>query len=504
MKAAAFLGLDLGTSSCKAVLIGADGAPRADESREYPLHAPRPLWSEQNPEDWWRAASECIRALLAGRPDCRVEAVGLTGQMHGLVLLDAAGRVLRPCILWNDQRSAEQCAAITQRLGAARLLELTGNPVLPGFTAPKLLWVRAHEPDVYARIARVLLPKDYIRFRLTGAFATDASDASGTSLLNVAQRAWSDEMLQALETPRQWLPEVFESPIVCARVDAAGATATGLPAGTPVVAGAGDQAAQAVGAGITRAGLVSLTIGTSGVVFAATDSYRVAPQGRLHAFCHAVPGLWHLMGVMLSAGGSFNWFCDALAPHAPGEDVHESIIREAGSAAPGSDGLLFLPYLSGERTPHPDPHARGVFFGLTLGHARAHLARAVLEGVSFGLRDSLELLRECGVRPREIRASGGGARSALWRQILSDVLDTPLVTMSAAHGAAHGAALLAAVGGGAFASVSQAGDAALREQERSAPGAHVALYAALYEEYRALYPALAPRFAALARATQSA
>lgn len=492
-----FLGLDVGTSSCKAVLIRTDGSLLAQESREYPVFSPRPLWSEQNPDDWWRESVACIRALPADRT-VSVEAIGLTGQMHGLVLLDAEGAVIRPAILWNDQRSAPQCARLTEQIGAERVLQLTGNPILPGFTAPKLQWVREHEPQALARVRHVLLPKDFIRFRLSGTAATDVSDASGTSWLDVAARNWSPEMLQATAIQQSWLPEVFESPAVCARVNSAAAAATGLRAGTPIVAGGGDQAAQAVGAGITRVGRASATIGTSGVVFAATDSYRVAPQGRLHAFCHAVPRMWHLMGVMLSAGGSFDWFCDNLAER-PGEsDVYERTLRVAAEVSVGAEGLLFLPYLSGERTPHPDPFARGVFCGLTLRHQREHLARAVLEGVAFGLRDSLELLRECEVKPDQVRVSGGGARSPLWRQILADVFRLPIVRTTSEHGAAYGAALLAAVGAGAFPDVASAGDI-VAEADRSMPGSAASRYESLYAHYRALYPALAPHFESLAR-----
>lgn len=492
-----FLGLDVGTSSCKAVLIRPDGTLVAQQSREYPVSSPRPLWSEQNPNDWWRESAACIRALLADRR-VAVEAVGLTGQMHGLVLLDSAGEIIRPAILWNDQRSAPQCAALTQRVGAARVLQLTGNPILPGFTAPKLQWVRENEPGALARVRYVLLPKDFIRFRMSGTTATDVSDASGTAWLDVAARGWSEEMLAVGGVSREWLSDVYESPAICARIHGAAAAATGLRAGTPIVAGGGDQAAQAVGSGITRVGRASATIGTSGVVFAPTDAYRVAPQGRLHAFCHAVPGMWHLMGVMLSAGGSYDWFCDTLAERPGDADVHERTAREAERIPLGAEGLLFLPYLSGERTPHPDPFARGVFCGLTLRHARAHLARAVIEGVSFGLRDSLELLRESGVAPREIRVSGGGARSSLWRQILADIFRLPIVTTTTEHGAAYGAALLAAVGGGAFPDVPSAGDV-VREQERINPGPGAARYESLYAHYRALYPALVPHFASLSR-----
>jgi xylulokinase len=504
-RSAHFLGLDVGTSGCKAVLIDERGRPVADATSEYPLSTPRPLWAEQDPGDWWTATIASIRAVLnpAQLEANHVAALGLTGQMHGLVLLDAAGKVLRPAILWNDQRTSEECRTITQRVGPKRVLELTGNPILAGFTAPKIAWVREHEPEVFARVAKVLLPKDYIRYRLSGAFFGDVSDASGTSLFDVGRRRWSDEMLDAVGVPRAWLPEITESTVASTRVVAAAARETGLSQGTPIIAGGGDQAAQAVGCGIIDEGLVSATLGTSGVVFAASNSYRVEPEGRLHAFCHAVPGKWHLMGVMLSAGGSFRWYRDALcgpehaSAKAAGRDVYDDLTADAAHVPAGSEGLLFLPYLSGERTPHPDPHARGAFVGLTLRHTKAHLTRSVLEGVAFGLCDSLELMRGLGVTPTQVRASGGGARSGLWRQILADVFGTEIATASVTQGAAYGAALLAAVGGGAFSSVQDACRAAIAVQVRERPGEMRAAYGRSYERYRELYPTLRSTFAKL-------
>ena len=512
------LGIDVGTSGCKVLLVDSGGRTVAEETREYALSMPRPLWSEQNPEDWWEGVTAGIALVLAtaGVDARRVAGVGLTGQMHGLVLLDGSGEVLRPCILWNDQRTAKQCAEITERVGARRVLELTGNPVLTGFTAPKLLWVREHEPEVYGRIAHVLLPKDYIRYRLTGEFFGDVSDASGTSLFDVGQRCWSDEMLAALDVPRSWLAEVTESPIASARVRERGARETGLAPGTPVVAGAGDQAAQAVGSGIVEEGAISVTLGTSGVVFAATNHYCTEPGGRLHAFCHAVPGKWHLMGVMLSAGGSFEWFCETM-----GSVAYTSYARELARSAQsneegqlpgfrdfltgpaadipaGSEGLLFLPYLTGERTPHADPHARGAFVGLTPRHGLAHLTRAVLEGVSFGLRDSLELMRTLGVLVDQVRVSGGGAKSALWRQILADVFNTEIVTLNVTQGAAYGAALLAGVGVGVWADVATACKKVISVTGSTTPGPAAKIYEAYYPRYQALYPALAREFAAIA------
>jgi len=501
------LGIDVGTTGAKALLVDRAGRIVASATAEYPLFTPRPLWAEQHPSDWWAATAQSIRQVLtqAGIKAGQVAGAGLTGQMHGLVLLDAQGEVLRPCIMWNDQRTAAQCAAITAEVGAENVLRLTGNPVLPGFTAPKIAWVRENEPEVYRHAAKVLLPKDYVRYRLTGAFFGEVSDASGTALFDVGRRRWSGEMLQAVGVPRSWLPEVTESPVVSAHVSRLAAGETGLLAGTPVVGGGGDQAAQAVGSGIVAEGVVSATIGTSGVIFAASEAYRVEPQGRLHAFCHAVPGMWHLMGVVLSAGGSFRWVRDTLGDleraqaKAAGIDPYELLTEAAARVAPGCEGLLFLPYLTGERTPHPDPNARGVFFGLTLRHGKAHLTRAVLEGVTYALRDSLELMQALGLRFEQVRASGGGARSPLWRQMLADIFSTEIATISVTEGAAYGAALLAAVGAGLYASVAEACRAAIQVTGATPPGPAAAVYADYYPRYRALYPALAPQFDELAR-----
>jgi xylulokinase len=500
------LGIDVGTTGSKALLIDANGVVTASATTEYPMFTPQPLWSEQNPVDWWSATATSIRQVLeqGGVKADQVAGVGLTGQMHGLVLLDAQGEVLRPCIMWNDQRTAPQCATITQKVGPDNVLRLTGNPVLPGFTAPKIAWVQEHEPDVYARAAKVLLPKDYARYRLTGGFFSEVSDASGTSLFDVGQRRWSDEMLAALDLPREWLPDVTESPEVSARISAVAAKVTGLLEGTPVVGGGGDQAAQAVGTGIINEGVVSATLGTSGVVFAASDTYRVEPEGKLHAFCHAVPGMWHLMGVMLSAAGSFRWYRDALGEleqiraNETGQDAYDLLTKAAAEVPPGCEGLLFLPYLTGERTPYPDPNARGVFFGLTLRHGKAHLTRAVLEGVTYGLRDSLELMRALGLLIEQVRASGGGARSPLWRQMLADVFDTEIVTVKVTEGAAYGAALLAGVGAGVYRDVAEACETAVQVTGRTEPGPAASTYADYYPRYRALYPALAPEFEAMA------
>ena len=502
------LGLDVSTTGAKALLINEQGKVVASHTTEYPLSTPKPLWSEQDPADWWQGACQSIQVALseAGLSGEAVSAVGLTGQMHGLVMLDKADQVLRPAILWNDQRTGAQCAEITEKVGGLdRLLQLTGNQVLPGFTAPKIVWVRENEPGVYERATHILLPKDYVRFCLTGEYATEVSDASGMSLLDVAHRRWSKEMLQALDIPEAWLPTCTESDQVSGRISASAAQATGLKAGTPVVGGGGDQAAQAVGSGIVKAGVISVTSGTSGVVFAHSEKYAFEPQGRLHAFCHAVPGQWHFMGVMLSAGGSFRWLRDSVgdvekaAAALSGDDPYNLLTREAALAPAGSEGLLFLPYLTGERTPYPDPEARGAFVGLTLRHTKRHLVRSVLEGVSFGLRDSLELIKGLGVPIEQVRASGGGARSPLWRQIQADVFGAELVLVNVTEGAAYGAALLAGVGGGTYRSVEEAVAATIKVTDRTAPmPENVKKYETLYPVYRSLYPALRDTFHTLA------
>lgn len=488
------LGLDISTTGAKALIIDDRGAVVASHTTPQPISTPRPLWSEQNPADWWDGIARAIRAALAasGLSGEQIAAVGLTGQMHGLVLLDAAGAVLRPAILWNDQRTQEQCDYMTEKIGFARLIQLTGNRALTGFTAPKILWVRQHEPDVYAQAAHFLLPKDYLRFRLTGDYALDVSDAAGTSLLNVAARQWSHEVVSELEIPEAWLPRVVEGPEISGVVHAQAAAETGLRAGTPVVGGGGDQAAGAVGVGAVRPGVIGLVVGTSGVVFAPLDRYAYEPDGRLHAFCHAVPGMWHFMGVMLSAAGSLQWFRDTLAP---GESFDE-LLRPAAAIPAGSDGLLFLPYLTGERTPHPDPLARGAFVGLTVRHTRAHLARAVLEGVTFGLKDAFELIAGAGLPPQiEVRVSGGGARSALWKRMMADALGATLVTTNSTEGAAFGAALLAGVGAGVYPDVPTACAQTIRTADPVAPGPQAAAYAHAYALYRRLYPALKETFA---------
>jgi len=492
-----FIGIDSSTTATKALLINESGGVVAAAAGEYGYETPRPLWSEQDPQLWWQATVHSIRGVLAesGISPQQVRGIGLTGQMHGLVLLDDAGEVLRPAILWNDQRTQAQCDAIRDRIGRERLIQISGNDALTGFTAPKILWVQQEEPALYARIAHILLPKDYVRFKLTGEYALDRAGGAGTLLFDVRRRDWSPELVAALEIDPEWLPPTFEGTAVTGHLSPAAAAETGLPAGIPVVGGGGDQAANAVGTGAVVDGVVALSLGTSGVVFISSDAPVVEPEGRLHAFCHAAPGKWHLMGVMLSAAGSLRWFRDTLAP-----DVDFGELADAAAAIPaGSEGLYFLPYLTGERTPHPDPLARGAFVGLTVRHTREHMTRAVLEGVAFGLRDSFELMQGAGIGAiSQVRISGGGAKSPLWRQILADTFGTELVTVNTAEGAAFGAALLAAVGTGAFADVAEACAATIRITGTTVPGEDTAVYAERYQLYRALYPALKPIFHAAA------
>ncbi len=485
-----FLGIDSSTTGVKALVIAENGDVTGSATTELTLSTPQPLWSEQDPADWWQGAIASIRQVLAGTGlnGADIAAIGLTGQMHGLKLLDEAGEVLRPAILWNDQRTGAQCDEIRARLGKRHLVELTGNDALTGFTAPKILWVRAHEPQVFAKVGHILLPKDYIRFMLTGAYATDRAGAAGTLLLDVKTRNWSAEVLEALEIPAGWLPPTHEGPEITGYVSAATAQATGLKAGTPVVGGGGDQAAQAVGVGAVEPGIIALTLGTSGVVFASAAEPFIEPEGRLHAFCHAVPDRWHMMGVMLSAAGSLRWYRDTLAP---GLDF-DTLLAPANDVSPGCEGLLFLPYLTGERTPHPDPLARGAFVGLTVRHSQPHLTRAVLEGVAFGLRDGFELMKAAGLTGiRQVRVSGGGARSPLWRQILADVLNVELVTVNTTEGAAYGAALLAGVGAGAWPDVDTACQACVKLTGSTTPDPEtVGKYEPVYAQYRELYPSL--------------
>jgi xylulokinase len=482
------LGIDVSTTGVKALLVDHNGEIVKSSTSPLTLSNPRPLWSEQNPDDWWQAAVTSIKHVIDDSVD--IAAIGLTGQMHGLVLLDEEGEVLRPAILWNDQRCAAECDEIRARLGKVRLIQISGNDALTGFTAPKILWVSNHEPEVYGRARHVLLPKDYLRYKLTHEYAMDKADGSGTLLFDLEKRDWSTEILGALDIPAAWLPRTFEGPEITGRISRQASEATGLKEGTPVVAGGGDQSAQAVGVGAIRPGVFAVTMGTSGVVFAATESALIESQGRLHAFCHAVPNRWHLMGVMLSAAGSLQWYHDALYP-----DVSfDELVNEASQVPAGSDGLLFLPYLCGERTPYPDPLARGSWIGLTNRHTRAHLTRAVLEGVAFGLKDIFSLMQSVGMREIEqVRVSGGGAKSTLWRQILADVLESELVSVNTTEGAAYGAALLAGVAAGVWPDVDTACAQTIRVSDRITPNAaNISRYAEMYRQYQSLYPALRP------------
>lgn len=500
------LGIDLGTSGVKVLIVDEAGKIIARVVEEYPLYTPRPNWAEQEPEAWWRATVSAIQgAITAGRVNSHdIKAIGLSGQMHGSVFLDNYGQVVRPAILWCDQRTAEQCRSITERVGEKVVIEETLNPVLTGFTAPKIAWLQQNEPEHWKRTRKVVLPKDFIRYMLTDTYATEVSDASGTSLLNVSKRQWSAPMLAGLDMTEEMLPKVYESWEASAQISTKAADLTSLQAGTPVIGGGGDQAAGAVGNGIVEPGVVSVTTGTSGVAFAYLDQPVVDPQLRTHTFCHAVPGKWHVMGVMLSAGGSLRWYRDAIALEEKAEadrrqvDPYEVITEAAATTSIGAEGLLFLPYLTGERVPYADPNARGAFVGLHLRHGKPHMARAVLEGVSFGLRDSLEILKTLNVPISEVRASGGGARSPLWRQIQADVFGCELSTINVDEGPAFGAALLAGVGAGIYPTIQEACKSAIRVVSKTEPQKeNVKKYEKLYGIYRGLYPALKGTFGEL-------
>jgi xylulokinase len=482
------LGIDVGTGGTRAVLIDRSGAVLASFASEHEaIRSEHIGWAEQDPEDWWRAAREAIAGAMAAieLTGSEIEAVGLTGQMHGCVMLDADGKVLRPALIWCDQRTQPQCDWLTETIGFERLIELTCNPALPNFTLTKLLWVREHQPEIFAKIAHVLCPKDYVRYRLTGEFAMDMQEASGTLLLDVANRRWSAEMAEAAGISMAWLPRLFEGPEICARISATGAGATGLAAGTPVAAGAGDQGAGAVGMGILTPGSVSATIGTSGVVFAATDSPIKDRLGRLHTFCHAAPGRWHVMGVTNGAGLSLRYFRDTFAAGRS----YEELTALAAAVPSGSDGLMWAPYLFGERTPHLDPEARAAFVGITASHSEGHFIRAVLEGVAFSLMDTFTLLRELHVPVKAIRLGGGGARGPLWRQIQADVYGQPVELLEAEEGGAFGAALLAGTGVGAWANVEAACAATVRVAQ-TITAKDTAVMNKAYTRYRRIYPAL--------------
>lgn len=503
-----FLGLDVGTSGTKALVIDESGTILASAMETYPCYHPRPAWSEQDPNDWWQATTAAIQSVVkkARLRPADVAAIGLSGQMHGSVFLDKRDRVIRRALLWNDQRTAAECAEIENRAGGRRkLIKMVANPALTGFTAPKILWLRNKEPKNFDKLSKVLLPKDEIRRRLTGEYATEVSDASGTLLLDVARRRWSSALLSKLELDESLLPHCYESEEVTGKLTPEAAELLGLSTDCLVVGGAGDCAAGAVGNGIVAKGIVSTSIGTSGVMFAHSDTVEIDPEGRIHTFCHAVHGKWHVMGVTLAAGGSLQWFQNELchmngaAGDAPTADSYEILNREAEGAPAGSNGLFFLPYLSGERTPHADPHARGCFIGLSLAHRRGHLLRSIMEGVAYSLRDCLDIIRGLGIPVREIRASGGGSKSALWRHIQADVFGQKVATINAEEGPAYGVALLAAVGAGAFKNIREACAATIRVVDNTAPQrAAVKTYDRAFPEYQQLYRSLRDDFRRIA------
>ncbi len=493
------LGLDSSTTATKALIMDEKGNVVSIGTSEYDFETPHPLWTEQDPALWWNGTIEAVREALK-KADINpndIAGIGVTGQMHGLVLLDGKGEVLRPALLWNDQRTGSQCDTIRERLGKKNLIAITGNDALTGFTAPKILWVQENEPEVYAKVEQMLLPKDYVRFKLTGNYATDKAGAAGTLLFDIANRNWSPEVLEALNINPDHLPRTYEGTEVTGRLSQEAADLLGLPAGIPGIGGGGDQAAQATGVGAVKEGIIALTLGTSGVVFASSNTPAVEPEGRLHAFCHSVPGRWHMMGVMLSAAGSLRWFRDTAAPGTPFADL----VAATKDIPAGSDGLLFLPYLTGERTPHPDPYARGAFVGLTVRHTSAHLTKAVLEGVGFGLRDSFTLIEGSGLpQATQVRISGGGAKSPEWRQILANIMNAELVTVNTSEGAAFGTALLAGVGAGIWPDVETAADSVIKITGSTKPQEETReVYDRMYRLYRELYPALKPANDALAQ-----
>ena len=488
-----FIGIDTSTTSTKTIVINEKGEILGVSSSDYTFKTPFPLWSEQNPDLWWQATKKSVQDCIrkAGIHPAQVKGIGLTGQMHGLVILDEKGKVLRPSILWNDQRTQKQCDEIRNVIGKQEFIRITGNDALPGFTAPKILWVRDEEPEIYKKIKHILLPKDYLRYKLTEEFAVDCADGAGTVLFDLAQRDWSQELIRMLGLNPEWFPPTFEGTQETGTLTKNGAEEVGLIEGIPVFGGGGDQAAAAVGTGAVEEGIVSISLGTSGVVFATTNSPFIELEGRLHSFCHAVPGKWHLMGVMLSAAGSLKWFRDSFK-----KDLSfDELVSGAGDIPPGSDGLLFMPYLTGERTPYPDPLARAGFIGITIRHTFEHFTRAVLEGVAFGLRDSFELMKNVGLKQiTQVRVTGGGVKSSIWRQIIADILNVEIVTVSTEEGAAFGTALLAATGAGVFKSVKQACKNTIKIIEKVAPCRANRIYEEFYSEYRLLYPSLKRTF----------
>ena len=502
-----YLSIDSGTSGTKTLAMREDGEILANATVEYPLYSPKPGWSEQDPADWWDATVKSVKKVMkaAKLKAADIGGLGLSGQMHGSVFLDKKGQVIRRALLWNDQRTAAECEEIERLAGGRRrLIRMVANPALTGFTAPKILWLRNHERRNFDRTVQVLLPKDYVRFCLTGDFATEVSDASGTLLLDVAKRRWSRPLLNKLDLDADLFPRMHESEDVTGVLTASAAKAMGLKAGTPVVGGGGDQAASAIGNGIVRRGVVSATMGTSGVVFAHSDEVQVDPEGRLHTFCHAVRGKWPVMGCVLSAGGSLQWFRNQLcqaeiaAARKKKIDPYELITEQAAAAPAGSEGLFFLPYLSGERTPHADPHARGSWVGLSLRHGKGHMARSVMEGATYAMRDSLEIAKAMDIPVREIRLSGGGARSEFWRQMQADIYGQPVVTINAEEGPAYGVALLAAAGTGAYRDVVEACKATISVVTKTpAKAAAKKTYNAAYPVYQSLYGSLKSDFEAI-------
>jgi len=487
-----WLGIDVGTGGSRALLVDERGAVRAGYTAPHEeMHMERPLWAEQRPGNWWDAVADAVRGVLAkaGVSGADIKGVGLSGQMHGLVILDADNQVIRPSLIWCDQRSQAQVDFVNAKVGRDKVLEYTANPVLTGFTLPKLLWVRDNEPANFARVKKMLLPKDYVRFKLTGEFASEVSDASGTSVFDVVKRRWSYEMMDALGLDRSILPRCYESSEITGMITAEAAARTGLAAGTPVVGGGGDQASSAVGNGIVEEGIVSCTLGTSGVVFAHMEKVAYDPAGRVHTFCHAVRDKWHVMGVTQGAGLSLQWFRNQLAP---GTD-YDALTAEAANSPAGAQGLFWLPYLMGERTPHLDATIRGGWIGLTARHKRADLIRAVIEGVSYSQRDCLDIIEDLGVAVNSVRASGGGAQSAFWRRLLAGILHKRVVTLETQEGSAYGAALLALAGTGAFSNVPEVCRAAVRETDSISPDAgEAAFYEKAHRVYQAMYPALKP------------
>jgi len=505
------LGIDIGTTGVKTLLIDERGETVASCTVPHPLYTPRPGWTEQDPEDWWKGTVTSVQEVLrmSGVDPGAIAGIGLSGQMHSSVFLDRKDRVIRPAILWNDGRTTPQCRWI-ELAGEENLRRWVANPALEGFTAPKVIWLRENEPENYRKVRTLLLPKDYVRFRLTGEKATEYSDAAGTLFLDVRNRRWSKEMLEALDIPEDILPPVYESVDVCGKVTKEAAELTGLKPGTPVVGGGADNACGATGAGVVREGRVLSSIGTSGTVVAPSKVVQVDPEMRAHTFCHSVPGMWYVMGVVLSAGGSLRWFKDALgqlekvAEELTGVDAYDLLTKEAQRAEPGSEGLVFLPYITGERTPHRDADARGVFFGLSARHTRAHLVRAVLEGITFAMRDSLEIIRGLGIRVEEIRATGGGAKSPFWRQLQADVYGAPVYTPTNTEGPAFGAALMAGVGAGLFHDLADAADELVHIATTAEPDSErVRVYDEFYGIFRSLYPALKERFSETAELVRS-